>query len=84
MYAIRALFRTIHLAQTRVEAFAKTLGEVFSSFITEAAKDEKSASPNYLYILFETTALTLRYTKQNKASTAELELELTKGINNII
>lgn len=32
-----------------------------------AALDEASTSPNYLYILFETTALTLRHLKGTEA-----------------
>ena len=43
--------------------FATTLGSVLSNFIEQAARDESQSSPNYIYILFETVALTLRLIK---------------------
>lgn len=39
------------------------MGQVLASFIDAAARDEAQSSPNYIYILFETAALTLRNLK---------------------
>jgi hypothetical protein len=45
--------------------FADTLGQVLANFILLAAQDEAQTSPNYLYILFETAALTLKFVKDD-------------------
>jgi len=37
------------------------LGGLLAKFILDAAQDENDKSPNYIYILFETTALTMKY-----------------------
>jgi len=50
----------VQLAQEHIVPFAETLGQVISAFIDAAARDEAQSSPNYIYILFETAALTLR------------------------
>jgi hypothetical protein len=60
---MRALFRTIQLSSGIIGGFGLMLGQILNSFIMAAAKDEAQTSPNYLYILFETTAQTLRYLK---------------------
>lgn len=57
---MRSLYRTVQLAQEHIVPFAETLGQVISAFIDAAARDEAQSSPNYIYILFETAALTLR------------------------
>jgi hypothetical protein len=43
--------------------YAEVLGQVLSAFIDAAAREEAQSSPNYIYILFETAALTLRHAK---------------------
>jgi hypothetical protein len=57
---------------------------VLSSFITELVRDGASASPNYVYILFETTALTLTYVKHNKEAFATVEQHITPALNLIL
>lgn len=47
-------------------------------------KDDGSASPNYAYILFEASALTLSYTRDNAEAFAAVEEELTGAISTII
>jgi len=49
------------------------MGQVFGSFINEAAKDEANSSPNYTYILFEAAALTLKYVKHDLAAFNQVE-----------
>lgn len=60
------------------------LGQIFNQFILAAAKDEAQSSPNYLYILFETTALTLRYLKSNPESFQQAEICLQESLHLII
>ena len=61
--------------------FAEILGQILASFISAAALDEATTSPNYLYILFETTALTLRHLKGTPAfDTVEAQLIPSLGI----
>ena len=48
------------------------------------AKDEQTASPNYVYILFEAAALTLTYVKDDRAAFALVEDQLTTSLNFII
>jgi hypothetical protein len=55
LYAIRALYRVIQLSETQVQQFAETIGQVLDKFISQ----------NYIYILFETTALTIKFMKGN-------------------
>ena len=55
-----------------------------SSFIDGAARDEAQSSPNYIYILFETTALTLRHTKNIPQSFAQIESCLSSALNYIM
>jgi CAS/CSE protein, C-terminus len=59
------------------------LGQILSQFINAAALDEASTSPNYLYILFETTALTLRHLKGTDAFSI-VEGHLTNALALII
>lgn len=66
LYAIRALLRVIQLSKNQLVPFAPTLGQVLRNFIAEVAQDEKSSSPNFVYILFEACALTLTYVKDNR------------------
>ena len=61
LYAMRALFRVVQLSSTQVLQFSDTLGGTLNKFITDMASDENDQSPNYAYILFETTALTLKF-----------------------
>jgi len=64
--------------------FAGVLGQVLASFITEVAKDEKNASPNFVYILFEASALTLTFVKDNRDAFIAVEDQLTPALNYII
>lgn len=64
--------------------FAETLGQVLSSFIDSAARDEAQSSPNYLYILFETTALTLRHVRHSPEVFAQVERQLCGALNYVI
>lgn len=48
-----------------------------------AAKDESQSSPNYLYILFETAALTLKYVKDS-AVFDKVEAQLKVGLDFVI
>ena len=63
--------------------FADTLGQILGSFINAAALDESTTSPNYLYILFETTALTLRHLK-GTAQFDSVENQLIQSLGIII
>lgn len=73
----------IQLSGKKIAPFAGTLGQVLSSFITEAVKDS-SASPNYAYILFEASALTLTFSKDNADAFNAVEEQLTPALNSII
>lgn len=67
LYAIRALLRVIQLSQQNLASFAPTLGNVLATFITEVAREQATeATPNYIYILFEASALVLFYVSNNK------------------
>jgi len=57
---------------------------VLGSFIQFAAKDEAQSSPNYLYILFETAALTLKYVKDDYNVFSKVEESLSVGLNFVI
>ncbi len=48
------------------------------------AKDEKTSSPNFVYILFEASALTLTFVKDNREAFAAVEEQLTPALNYII
>lgn len=85
LYAVRALLRVIQLSQENLVSFASILGSVLASFINEVARDQSSeASPNYVYILFEASALVLLYVKGNKEAFAQVESCLTPVLNYII
>jgi CAS/CSE protein, C-terminus len=84
LYAVRSLYRTVQLAQDNILPFAETLGGVLQQFIDGAARDESQSSPNYMYILFETAALTLRHVKQNPEVFAQVEGYLGSALNFII
>jgi hypothetical protein len=71
------------LSHNNIAPFAETLGSVLSAFINNAASDESQSSPNYIYILFETTALTLRYVK-NEPIFLTVEQLLTPVLNYIM
>jgi hypothetical protein len=73
LYAMRALLRVIQLSKHNLVPFAATLGQVLAQFITEVTKDEKGASPNFVYILFEASALTLTYVKSDQAAFTAVE-----------
>ena len=49
------------------------LAQVLAGFISEVIKDQTTASPNYTYILFEASALTLTYVKLDQAAFANVE-----------
>jgi len=46
-------------------------------------KDQTTASPNYTYILFEASALTLTYVKLDQAAFSNVEAQLTPVLNQI-
>lgn len=84
MYAIRALYRVIQLSKTGVEQYSQELSQVLSKFIQDTAQDENEQSPNYVYILFETTALTVKFLVQNPAKLHDLQVALSVSLNYII
>ena len=81
---MRALYRTVQLAQNMIAPFAQTMGSVLASFLEGAARDEKQSSPNYIYILFETTALTMRHLKGTPEYFQVVEDMLIPPLNLII
>ena len=52
-------------------------------FISEVVRDTQ-VSPNYTYILFETTSLSLTYTKNLPEAFAQIEDQITPILNGII
>ena len=84
LYAVRSLYRTVQLAQDNIVQFAEVLGQVIAAFIDAAARDEAQSSPNYIYILFETAALTLRHLKGHPEVFAHVENILQSPLNFII
>lgn len=84
LYAMRALYRVIQISQEKIQAFSETLGQVLQKFIQDAANDEDDQSPNYIYLLFETAALSLKYTGSNEASMAQLRTALLPSLIFII
>lgn len=66
LYAMKALGRVVQISQEKIQAFSETLGQVLHKFITDTANDENDQSPNYVYILFETTALSLKYVRSSE------------------
>ena len=84
LYAIRALLRVIQLSQQNLVPFAATLGEVLQKFINDIVKGESDTSPNYAYILFEASALTLTYVKSDAQAFAAVEDKLAPALNEII
>ena len=61
LYAMRCLYRVVQLSKDKLIGFSKDLGPVLKKFIDDIAKDEKDLSQNYVYILFETAALSLKF-----------------------
>lgn len=57
---------------------------MLSRFIIEVSADEKNASPNFTYILFEACALTLTFIKENRESFVAFEDQITPALNSII
>jgi hypothetical protein len=55
-----------------------------ASFIDASARDEAQSSPNYIYILFEVAALTLRHTRTQPEVFAHVEACLTPALNYIM
>lgn len=72
LYAMRSLLRVVQMSKQGIVPFAATLGQVLSQFIQTVIKDN-TVSPNYSYILFETAALSLTYTKHAPESLALIE-----------
>ena len=54
-----------------------------SKFISDIAQEEDS-SANYVYILFETTALTLKYLSSNAEALAAFQAKISESLNQII
>ena len=84
LYAVRALLRVIQLSQQNLIPFAETLGNVLQKFISDVVKGEGETSPNYAYILFEASALTLTYVKSDAQAFAAVEDKLVPALNMII
>ena len=57
---------------------------MLTKFIHDTANDENEQSPNYVYILFETTALTLGFMRSNPAEMTKLQGSLSTSLNFII
>lgn len=56
---------------------------MLASFIAEVIKDG-STSPNYVYILFEASALTLTYVRSDPNAFNSVEGQLTPVLNQIM
>lgn len=84
LYAIRGLYRVIQLSKTKIEQFCEQLSQVLQKFIHDTAKDENDQSPNYVYILFETTALSLKFMRGNPTEMLKLQVNLSQSLNFII
>ena len=80
---MRSLLRVVQLSKQSIVPFAQTLGQVLSHFISEVVRDIQ-VSPNYSYILFETAALSLTFTKSSPEGFAQIEEQLTPVLNGII
>lgn len=72
------------MSKHNLAPYASTLGQVLAAFINEVSKDEKNASPNFIYILFEASALTLTYVKEDRTAFQAVEDHLTPALNFII
>jgi hypothetical protein len=81
---MRALYRVIGVCQHLVQEFSDTIGGVLNKFIEDVAKEESDLSQNYIYILFETTALTIKYMRGNNEMFAGLQSKLSDSLNFII
>ena len=84
LYAIRTLYRTIQIAKHKIVNFSEQLGQVLSKFIQDIANDQGDQSPNYVYILFETTALVLRNIAGNQEQMMKVQELLTPSLNFIV
>jgi hypothetical protein len=60
---MRALYRVVQLSEAAINQYATTLAGILNKLISDTARDENDQSPNYIYILFETTALTIKHLK---------------------
>ena len=81
---MRALYRVIQISQDQIQAFTETLGQVLQQFIKDAATDENDQSPNYIYLLFETAALSLKYSGTNEQSMTQMRNALLPVLIEII
>lgn len=81
---MRGLFRVIQISQEKIQGFSDTLGQVLQQFIKDASNDENDQSPNYIYLLFETTALSLKFSGNNGQSMAQLRDQLLPVLIEII
>lgn len=84
LYAIRCLFRVVQLSKSKVQIYSMQLGEVLTKFIQDIAQEREIISPNYVYILFETTALTLKFIQGNPQQMVQLQTNLSNSLNFII
>lgn len=57
---------------------------MLSKFILDIAKDENDQSANYLYILFETTALTIRNLSSNQQALSQVEAQVSQALSFIL
>ena len=84
LYAIRGLYRVIQLCKAKITQFSEQLSQVLQKFIHDTAKDENDQSPNYIYILFETTALSLKFMRSSPQDMVNLQNNLASSLNFII
>ena len=82
-YALRAMFRVVQVAQTKVAAVANELGNVLGQFISEMAQDEE-VNQNYAYLLFETAALSLKHVAHDSQAMQTFLGPLVPVLNTII
>lgn len=80
---MRCLYRVVQLTKDKIVGFSKELGNVLKGFIDDIAKDEKDLSPNYVYLLFETTALSLKFLN-GKEEMKAMKSDLMPSLNFII
>lgn len=55
-----------------------------AQFINEVIKDQTTPSPNYVYILFEASALTLTFVKEDANAFSQVESQLLPVLNSIM
>jgi exportin-2 (importin alpha re-exporter) len=83
LHAVRALYRIVSLAEDTLHHYSGQLSKILAQFILEIAKDDSDLSPNYVYVLFETCALTIKLVS-GPDQKQELEQNLQPALNFIL